>query len=60
MLLVGGHKYTVMSKRDAETRWKCAFIENKRYLCKAKATTYKDFNNKEQVVLRGYHYHQPK
>lgn len=41
------------------TRWRCAYKKKDRYLCTAKATTYKLPDGSENVIYTGMHCHEP-
>lgn len=58
MLIVDGYKYTKrLGGSSDKIQWRCAFRENNRYVCTAKATTHK--NDDKHIELRGVHLHPP-
>lgn len=64
MLVHNGSKYTqssnpVATKIDIKTRWRCTFMSNGRYACKAKAFTHKTPDGSETVEYLGVHCHGP-
>lgn len=64
MLLHNGSKYTqsgnpVIMKNDTKTRWRCTFMSNGRYACKARAFTHLYADGSETVEYLGDHCHGP-
>lgn len=64
MLIHDGSKYTqsgtpIISDTDTRTRWRCTFMSNGRYACKAKAFTRININGFETAEYYGVHCHGP-
>lgn len=59
MLIHNGFKFTSdkKGKFDMKTRWRCSYIENKRYTCKASAFTYVNSNGIKVAEFKGTHHH---
>lgn len=64
MLTHQGAKYTqssapVITVVGSKTRWRCTYMSNGRYACRAKAQTYLDIDGVETVEYDGQHCHGP-
>lgn len=64
MLIHNGFKFTRDSSslkysNGMKTRWRCAYKKNNKFLCTAKASTYKLPDGGEKVEYHGVHYHEP-
>lgn len=59
MLLDGNNnRYSMVSTNGYRSQFRCAFLINSRFVCKARASTYKDKNGNEFATFRGTHNHQ--
>lgn len=58
MLVDGNNRFTMKKESGGEIQWRCAFFKNRRYICKVKATTYKDKNGNHLASFRGAHNHR--